>query len=73
MPLPGRGKRLARRRRRIPERAELGQFGLAQRLGGTGVAPAHVPGVFDEDRMHVLVRDRAIEYRLVEIPKSSLT
>jgi hypothetical protein len=50
-----------------PARAEFHQFLVGERIGGVGIAPAHVPGIFDEHGAHALALDRAAERRLVEI------
>ncbi len=49
-----------------PAGAKLDQLLVRQRLAGTWVAPAHVPGIFDKHRTHVLTHDGAIEHCLVE-------
>lgn len=51
---------------RDPARAQLDEFLVLQRFGGTGIAPAHVPGIFQEHRTHVRPFYRAVEHRPVE-------
>src|ERR1700738_5698540 len=50
-----------------PACAELDQLLVAQRLGRPRIAPAEIPGVFNEHRLHVLARNRAIEHGFVEV------
>jgi len=50
----------------IPLRAKLCELSLAHWRGGTRIAPARVPGIFDENAV-VLASHRLLEGRLVEI------
>ena len=50
----------------VPEDAELPQLVGGERIGRAGIAPAHVPGVLEEQRPHVLLPDLLVEHRLVE-------
>src|SRR3954463_4301858 len=49
-----------------PEDAELPQLVVRKRLGRAGIAPAHVPGVFEKNRAHLFVLDLLREERFVE-------
>ena len=46
---------------------ELGQLLARERIGRAGVAPGHVPGVFEEHRAHVLAAHLVREHGLVEV------
>ena len=50
----------------VPESAELPQLVGGEGIGRAGVAPAHVPGVLEEQRPHLLLFDLLAEHRLVE-------
>src|SRR5262245_23435307 len=51
---------------REPEDAELAQLFHRQGIGGTRIAPSHVPRVLEKGRVHVLPFHRLREHRLVE-------
>src|ERR1700759_1121396 len=49
-----------------PEDTQLTELVGGKRIGGAGIAPAHVPGVFEKNGAHVLSLHLLAEKRLVE-------
>src|ERR1043166_3888053 len=53
-----------------PEYAQVSQLLMGERVGGTGIAPIHIPGIFGEYRAHVGSFDLLLEHVAVKILKA---
>ena len=52
-----------------PHHAKLAKLRPRKRFSGAWVAPAHIPGIFGEDRLAVMLVDLVGEHVLVEVAK----
>src|SRR5438876_12347368 len=50
-----------------PENSELAQLFSGERIGGARIAPAHIPSIFREHRLHVFLLHLMAEHGLIEV------